>query len=100
LNSVENIDGVGYLYQSYFDPFNPSYNLLAQDDQSGGNNQFSIQTYLQAGVSYVLVFTTFQPNVTGSFSIVASGPEEVEFTPVRTFQTTMTRKSIIYSSSI
>jgi hypothetical protein len=87
LNSVENIDGMGYLYRSYFDPLNPSYNLLAEDDQNGGNNQFSIQAYLQAGLSYTLVFTTYQQNITGLFSIVASGPNEVEFSSVDTFQT-------------
>jgi hypothetical protein len=100
LSSVENIDGYGFLYQPYFDPFNPSYNLVAQDDQSGGNNQFRINAYLQAGVPYTLVFTTFGAGVTGPYSIVAYGPDELEFNSIGTFQTTMSRKSIIYSSSI
>jgi hypothetical protein len=89
-NSVENIDGLGYLYQSYFDPSNPTYNLLAQDDQSGGNNQFSFKANLQAGVSYTLVFTTYQEGVTGPYAIVASGPDEVEFNSIENFQTTST----------
>jgi hypothetical protein len=90
LNSIENLDGYGYLYQSYFNPSNPTYNLLVQDDQSGGDNQFRMQVYLQAGLSYTLVFTTYQQNITGPFSIVASGPSEVEFNLLNNLQTTMT----------
>lgn len=90
LKSLENIDGYGYLYRSYFNPSNPSYNLLAQDDQNGGNNQFSIQYYLEAGVTYILVFTTYQAGVTGSFSIVVNGPDVVELERITSFQITTT----------
>ncbi len=86
--SVENIDGFGYLYRLSFDPSNLSNNLIIQDDQSGGNNQFRFSALLEAGVSYILVFTTYQSGSTGPFSIVASGPDNVDFTPINTLQTT------------
>jgi len=86
--SVENIDGVGYLYRPSFDPSNLSNNLIVQDDQSGGNNQFRFSAVLEAGVPYTLVFAAYQSGITGPFSIVASGPDNVDFTPRNTSQTT------------
>lgn len=87
--SIENIDDVGYLYQSNFDPSNPMNNLIVEDDQSDGNNQFSFSVDLQAGVPYTLVFTTYSQRVTGPFTIVASGPDNVNFTPINVLETTM-----------
>ncbi len=86
--SVENIDGVGYLYQSNFDPSNQATNLIAHDDQSGGNNQFRFSAILEAGVPYILVFTTYSSNITGPFSVVASGPNYVRFISMNITQTT------------
>jgi hypothetical protein len=81
--SEEYIDGIGVLYQPNFDPYNPSNNLIIEDDQSGGNNRFKFTVSLEAGVLYTLVFTTWGSRVTGPFSVVASGPDSVEFTPIR-----------------
>jgi hypothetical protein len=86
--SEENIDGIGILYQPNFDPYNPSTNRIIEDDQSGGNNQFQFTVSLEAGVLYTLVFTTYAPRVTGPFTVIASGPDNVEFTPIRIQQST------------
>ncbi|CAF4671913.1 unnamed protein product, partial [Rotaria sp. Silwood2] len=62
LASSSSMDTYGYLYGGTFDPFNTNYNLLAQNDDQGGNNQFQMIVDLQAGVPYTLVFTTYQEN--------------------------------------
>lgn len=69
----------GYLYQNSFDPANPFLNLLLKDDNACRNNQFSLTTYCQANSSYVLVVTTYNPNVTGIFSIILSGSKNATF---------------------
>ncbi len=80
--SLSSFDTYGYLYDSYFYPFDPSSNLITQNDDSGGNGQFKLSAFLEVGVPYNLVFTTFREGETGPFSILASGPNEVYFIPV------------------
>jgi hypothetical protein len=76
--SHSNMDTVGYLYDSSFDPSNPSANLIADDDNSGdGPRQFRIEAYLQGGRTYIVVVTTHEERVTGTFSISAVGPASV-----------------------
>ena len=77
--SSSNIDTYGFLYQGSFYPFEPSINLLVQDDDNAGNGQFKLSVFLQAGVPYTLVVTTFGERVTGEFSIIATGPSAVSF---------------------
>ncbi|CAF4217803.1 unnamed protein product [Rotaria sordida] len=88
--SSSNLDAYGSLYQWEFDPSNPSRNLITQDDDSAGGRQFTFNAFLQAGVSYTLVFTTFGEGETGPFSVVATGPDTVHFTPSKIRQTTTT----------
>jgi hypothetical protein len=88
--SSSTLDTYGYIYESYFYPFDPSSNLMTQDDDSGGNRQFKLSAFLAAGVPYTLVFTTFHEGETGAFSIRASGPNMVEFTPINNAVTTTT----------
>ncbi|CAF4988409.1 unnamed protein product, partial [Rotaria sp. Silwood1] len=72
--SNSGIDSFGYLCVNSFNPSNVASTLVALDDDSGGNAQFSITYTLQAGTTYILIFTTYSPNVTTSFSIMALGP--------------------------
>ncbi|CAF3944088.1 unnamed protein product [Rotaria sp. Silwood2] len=74
------MDTYGYMYRSSFDASTPSSNLLASDDDSGGNGQFQLTVYLTSGTTYILVVTTYIPGVVGPFSIIASGPAIVVFT--------------------
>jgi hypothetical protein len=76
--SISTIDTRGYFYNSSFDPSNATANLITSDDDSGGNRQFRIQVYLQAGGTYILVVTTHGNSVTGNFSVSAVGPASVD----------------------
>jgi len=76
--SVSQIDMYGYLYARYFNATNLYINLLAYDDNSGGNLQFHFEFLLQPG-NYVLVAMICSGNVIGSFSIIVSGPANVTF---------------------
>ncbi|UJR19290.1 hypothetical protein I4U23_022419 [Adineta vaga] len=55
------IDTYGHFYKNYFDPLNPSYNLIA----------WNVYT------TYILVITTYDPKVIGPFTITISGSNKV-----------------------
>lgn len=80
LKSSSSFDTYGYLYQSNFYPSYQTYNLISSDDDSAGSSQFQLTNYLQSNTQYVLVFTTYGERITGQFSIIASGPDDVSFT--------------------
>jgi hypothetical protein len=80
--SQSNIDTYGYIYQGNFYPSNPSMNIYEEDNQSGGNNQFEIIADLRSESKYILVVTTYIEDITGPFSIVAYGPDQVQFIPI------------------
>lgn len=91
--SSSSMDTFGLLYNSPFDPSYSSLNLITSDDDGGGSRQFTINSYLQSGQTYVLVVTTYAPRVSGSYSIYTSGPQSISlssFTPStsRPIQTT------------
>ena len=77
LRSMSDINTIGYIYMNNFNLFNLSENLLSENDDSCGEGQFRLITHLLANTTYVLVVTTSSPNVTGAFSILASGPSTV-----------------------
>lgn len=68
------MDTYGSIYNNSFDPSFPNLNLMSSDDESGGRLQFKIIIFLLPMAKYILVATTFFSNVTGTFSIVATGP--------------------------
>ena len=72
--SSTNQDMYGYFYNNNFDPNNTGSNLIASNDDGGGNLQFLLTVSLQVGRTYILVVTTYSPSVTTSFAIIASGP--------------------------
>ncbi len=80
--SQSNIDTYGYIYQGNFYPSNPSMDIHEEDDQSGGNNQFELIADLRSESKYILVVTTYIEDITGPFSIVAYGPDQVQFIPI------------------
>ena len=65
----------GYLYKNYFDPSYPNQNLLTESQIACGTYHFRFQLgdYLEANHVYILLVTTFYPNVRGSFTILVSG---------------------------
>ncbi len=78
--SSSSLDTVGYFYDTSFDPYNPSVNLVTSDDNSGIETQFRIEVVLQPGRTYILVVTTSQVSLTGLFWITARGPASVSLT--------------------
>ena len=78
--SASSIDTYGYFYNHSFNPSYPSRNLVASDDDSGGEGQFLLSVNLTSVSSCVLIITTFGGNITGSFSIRASGPSSIRLT--------------------
>jgi len=77
LASDSTMNTYGYIYNDTFDPLNPSKNLIHEDDSSECNGQFKLVIDLQKQMKYILVVTTNNPNVIGSFSILALGPNNV-----------------------
>jgi len=76
--SPNNMDTHGYIYNGTFYPLSPSVNMVQQDDDSAGNNQFRLPVFLEAGVPYTLVVAPHNAAITGSYSVVASGPGNVQ----------------------
>ncbi|CAF1272472.1 unnamed protein product [Adineta ricciae] len=71
--SENKIETYGYLYKDHFDPLQPFGNLIKQ--HSGKCNQEQLKFYinLKENTKYILVVTTYYPNITGNFSISISG---------------------------
>ncbi len=82
--SDSSVDTYGCFYNDSIDPSNLTQNLIACDDDSGGDHQFRINVSLQYQGVYILIVTTYPADVTGSFSIRTAGPGFVgltSFTP-------------------
>ena len=65
------------MYRNDFDPSYPNRNLLAQSNFSCGKFHFGLAEYLELNTRYILVITTFDPNVIGSFTLFVNGPHNV-----------------------
>ena len=88
--SESSINTYGYLYENSFDPFDTSSNLLVENDNSSSSNdQFKLKAFLQPSIVYILVVTTFAPNVVGNFSIVAWGVSLIDLHRVSSDQITI-----------
>ncbi|CAF0960419.1 unnamed protein product [Adineta steineri] len=71
------IDPYGSIYKNKFNPLHPLENLLNQDYVRDSHMQLKLDIYLDVDIIYVLVMTTFDSKVTGGFSIVVLGENEV-----------------------
>ena len=69
----------GYIYKNDFNALKPSDNLLLQQNGNCNDGQFKLIIHLQASTEYILVVTTDGPDITGNFSLVISGPDNVTF---------------------
>ncbi|CAF3917205.1 unnamed protein product [Adineta steineri] len=81
LNSISSMNTFGNIYKDDFDPMSPFENLLSQDYRACGHQNFKFIAYLHAGTRYILVVTTSSPNITGNFSILTSGPNNITLDP-------------------
>lgn len=67
------IDLYAHVYKDHFSSLNPSGNLIAWDGKCCHKDQFKFTLELLANTKYILVVTTYNPNVTGPFSIIVYG---------------------------
>ncbi|CAF1226151.1 unnamed protein product [Rotaria sordida] len=91
--SVSDISTIGYLYDTSFDPFNPSSNLAIYSDNGGVRRGFRINFLLAPGRTYILVVTTSQTSVMGDFWILARGPALVSLRSIPSTGLTTTTSS-------
>ena len=77
LTSNSSIDLYGHLYKDRFDPFNPTNNLIAWYGKCCNKSQFKFTFELLINTKYILVVTTYNQHVTGSFSITVFGSNAV-----------------------
>jgi hypothetical protein len=75
--SSSTINTFGYIYKNEFNSLNPSINRILRDDDSCNNDQFKLIGNFSANMTYIVIVTTHDPNVTGAFSIIVSGVEKV-----------------------
>jgi len=80
--SNSTLDTRAYFYGTSFNPSNTTANLIAENDDGGGQLQFRIRVYLEFGQTYILVVTTHVVNATGSYSVSAGGPSLVRLVPL------------------
>jgi hypothetical protein len=77
--SNSSMDTYGLMYKNSFNSSDPSRNVVVSDDDSGGNNQFQLEVYIDAAIKFILVVTTHWKKVTGAFSIGVTGEGSVTF---------------------
>jgi hypothetical protein len=82
LVSNSTFDTYSYIYEDYFKPVIPTDNLFSQIGRDYRGGHFELQTPLLINTKYILVVTTFNPNVTGVFSVIVTGPNSVNFNRV------------------
>jgi len=80
--SISNIDTFGYIYKNAFNPTFPFLNLISSNDDTGGNRQFKLKLYLNIEIEYILIVTTYDVNITGSYSILTTGPASIRFSSI------------------
>jgi hypothetical protein len=90
--SFSAMDTFGCIYNHNFVPYIPLNNLLACDNDGAGNQQFRLHIWLDNVTTYVLIVSTYLPDVTGIFSINPIGSALIEFSPI-----SISGKSSIYS---
>ncbi len=78
--SSSNDDGFFVLYQNSFTASSGLTNALQSDDDSGAGYKPKFSRSLTAGVTYILVTTTYSNGYTGSYTNVISGPGAITIT--------------------
>ncbi len=96
ITSVGDMEILGCLYDGAFNPsnpsWNPSWNPYKVDYE--GNSQFKLTAYLLAGAPYTLLVFIYGYSLTRPFSIVATGPGNVQYIPMNPTVTTSSELSL------
>ncbi|GGC03541.1 PEP-CTERM sorting domain-containing protein [Pseudoduganella buxea] len=74
LQTTDQYDGVLYIYENSFNPADPLTNALGGSDDLVAPWTSGFAGPLDAGISYVLVTTSFYNGDAGAFSVTISGP--------------------------
>ena len=74
------MDMYGYLYSNSFSPSQTVTNLQIEDDDSAGDYQFQLSFFLEANTNYIVVATTYDPRITGSYTFTMFGPGSTTLT--------------------
>jgi hypothetical protein len=83
LSSNSNIDIYASIYKNIFYPLNPIGNRILEDGKCCNSEPFKMTVYLEMNISYILVVTTYNPNVIGTFSVIVSGSHKVTLQRIR-----------------
>jgi hypothetical protein len=78
-SSNSSVHMYGYLYHDTFNPFDPSHNLLVENDNMCTKEQISFDFSLCTHATYVLVVTTQVSGRTGAFMIQVLGSGNITF---------------------
>ena len=76
------MDTYGSIYNNSFSGFYPSTNMTAYNDDGGGQQQFAMNIFINTITTYILVVTTYEPNIVGPFSIIGFGFGSITFSPI------------------
>ncbi|CAF4091059.1 unnamed protein product, partial [Adineta steineri] len=95
--SQSNMNTYGTIHKDYFNPFNPHENRLLGDDDSCRPLQFRFTIALETNITYILIVTTSRSNTTGAFSIIVSGPNNVD---LKNIMNTSSVVQTVYASEL
>lgn len=79
------IDVYGHLYKDEFSPLFPMHHLFAEDGRDYRDRHFELQASLLNNTKYILVATTFHPNMTGPLNVLVTGPNGVNLSRIREY---------------
>ncbi|CAF1631136.1 unnamed protein product, partial [Adineta ricciae] len=78
LTGNSSIELYGFVYKDHFPRFDLPKNLIASYGKPDNKDQFKFTLELQMNTKYILVVTTYYPNVTGPFSVTIFGSNRVD----------------------
>ena len=79
IQSNSSLDTLGYIFNSTVHQITGVSGALMFDDDSGEDSQFLMTISVQAMFNYTLIVTTYAANMTGPFSVSASGDPPLTF---------------------
>ena len=82
IRSNSSLDTFGIIFNTTVYQITNTSQVVMFNDDGGGASQFLMTIYLQAMFNYTLVVTAYYANVTGPFSVSASGNALVTFFPL------------------
>lgn len=76
------LDSFGSLYEVEFNPSNSSENLLLYNDDGSGSSNFYMTAFLEPSSDYIIVVTTYENNITGTYTLDISGNGRISIKPL------------------